>query len=185
MKPVEEKLESEITHLLNLHKENIKNGSLKKQIHNNENENGIGMEGLVLSEVSAEEGAKKTTQNPAAIDPLEYYNMMKENAAAKKAKKLKLDEDEEEEEGEGEEVDENGGYEGGKRMITYEMSKNKGLIRSRRKELKNPRVKHKMKFKKAVVKRKSVVREVQRETTRYGGETTGITKSLSRGTKIK
>jgi len=32
------------------------------------------------------------------------------------------------------------------------MSKNKGLTRHRRKELRNPRVKHKMKFKKAKVK---------------------------------
>ena len=37
------------------------------------------------------------------------------------------------------------------------MSKNKGLMRKRRKELKNPRVKHKMKFKKAVIKHKGQV----------------------------
>lgn len=37
------------------------------------------------------------------------------------------------------------------------MSKNKGLIRKRRKELKNPRVKHKMKFRKAKIRHKSQV----------------------------
>merc|ERR1711962_649092 len=125
---------------------------------------------------------KKSNQLEPSMDPLEYYNMVKANTKAKKAKKQKLEEDIVEDEGnEAEEETE----EGGKRMITYEMSKNKGLIRNRRKELKNPRVKHKMKFKKAIVKRKGVVREVQREVNRYGGETTGITAMLSRSTKIK
>ena len=181
MKTAEEKLEPEITHFLETYKDDIESGNLKNQLVNGAE---VGTEGLTLPKKEAIEGDTKVRNTSkkveaSAIDPLEYYNMVKAHTASKKAKKQKLDEEEEEEV---EDVEEE---EGGKRMITYEMSKNKGLIRNRRKELKNPRVKHKMKFKKAIVKRKSVVREVRNESNRYGGETTGITKSLSRSTKIK
>jgi len=117
-----------------------------------------------------------------AVDPLDYYNSIKADIERKKLAKKQsgmatLGEDEEEEVV--------GFGEDGKRMITYEMSKNKGLVRQRRKELKNPRVKHKMKYKKAKVKHKSVVREVRNEQNRYGGEVTGIKATLSRSVRIK
>lgn len=112
------------------------------------------------------------------IDPLEYYNSIKQQ---REAEKLNLQSEEvEDEELVAEEFDENG-----KRKITYQMSKNKGLMRKRRKELKNPRVKHKMKFKKAKIKHKGQVREVRKETERYGGETTGIKTNLARSVKLK
>lgn len=47
--------------------------------------------------------------------------------------------------------------EGEKRSITYQMAKNKGLMPKRSKESRNPRVKHKEKFKKALKKRRSIV----------------------------
>ncbi|XP_047126207.1 something about silencing protein 10 isoform X2 [Hydra vulgaris] len=113
------------------------------------------------------------------IDPLEYYNMVKEQAENEKRLKLSKNQNNEPSDEE-DELDEEG-----KRKITYEMSKNKGLIRKRRKELKNPRVKHRMKFKKAVIKHKGQVREVKKEINRYGGEITGIKSSLARSTKIR
>lgn len=120
-------------------------------------------------------------QEEEVIDPLEYYNKIKEQKELRNLKDTEesgdIDNDDD--------VDYDDLDEDGKRRITYEMSKNKGLIRKRRKELKNPRVKHKMKFKKAKIKHKSQVREVQRETVRYGGEMTGIKSTLSRSVKIK
>ena len=47
--------------------------------------------------------------------------------------------------------------EDGKRAITYQISRNKGLTPKRKKEQRNPRVKHRKKFRKAVIKRKSQV----------------------------
>lgn len=45
-----------------------------------------------------------------------------------------------------------------KRGITYQISKNKGLTPRRKKELRNPRVKNRMKFRKAKIRRKGQVR---------------------------
>lgn len=49
--------------------------------------------------------------------------------------------------------------ESAKRAITYEMAKNKGLTPHRKKEQRNPRVKHRMKYRKAVIRRKGAVRK--------------------------
>lgn len=46
----------------------------------------------------------------------------------------------------------------GKRAITYQMAKNRGLTPYRKKELRNPRVKHKNKYRKALIRRKGAVR---------------------------
>lgn len=48
----------------------------------------------------------------------------------------------------------------GKRAITYQISRNKGLTPKRKKEQRNPRVKHRKKFRKAVIKRKSQVSQM-------------------------
>lgn len=45
----------------------------------------------------------------------------------------------------------------GKRPITYQIAKNKGLTPHRKKELRNPRVKHRMKYRKAKIRRKGQV----------------------------
>eukprot|EP00123_Amoebidium_parasiticum_P012738 comp21545_c0_seq1/m.30019 comp21545_c0_seq1/g.30019 ORF comp21545_c0_seq1/g.30019 comp21545_c0_seq1/m.30019 type:complete len:588 (-) comp21545_c0_seq1:165-1928(-) len=72
-----------------------------------------------------------------------------------------------------------------KRGINWQMSKNKGLTPRRKSN--NPRVKHKMKFDKAVKKRKTVVRQVVpgQAGAVYGGEGTGIKKKLVKSVKIK
>lgn len=45
-----------------------------------------------------------------------------------------------------------------KRGITYQIAKNKGLTPHRKKEQRNPRVKHRSKFRKAKIRRKGQVR---------------------------
>lgn len=75
--------------------------------------------------------------------------------------------------------------EGGKRAITYQIEKNKGLTPHKKKELRNPRVKHRMKFRKAKIRRRGQVREVRTETSRYGGEISGIRSGIKRGIKMK
>jgi len=44
-----------------------------------------------------------------------------------------------------------------KRAITYQISRNKGLTPKRKKEQRNPRVKHRKKFRKAIIRRRSQV----------------------------
>lgn len=72
-----------------------------------------------------------------------------------------------------------------RRQITYQMSKNKGLTPHRKKELRNPRVKHRNKFRKAIIRRKGAVRTVRKEDKRYSGEVSGIKASTKKGIKIK
>lgn len=45
----------------------------------------------------------------------------------------------------------------GKRAITYQIAKNRGLTPYRKKELRNPRVKHRNKYRKATIRRKGAV----------------------------
>lgn len=71
-----------------------------------------------------------------------------------------------------------------RRQITYQMSKNKGLTPHRKKELRNPRVKHRNKFRKAIIRRKGAVRTVRKELKRYGGEVSGIKATTKKGIKI-
>ncbi|KAG8178794.1 hypothetical protein JTE90_024656 [Oedothorax gibbosus] len=72
-----------------------------------------------------------------------------------------------------------------KRSITYQISKNKGLTTKRKKEMRNPRVHNKMKFRKAQIKRKGQVKNVIREVTKYAGEPTGISAHVIRSRKLK
>lgn len=72
-----------------------------------------------------------------------------------------------------------------KRGINYQISKNKGLTPHRKKELRNPRVKHRNKFRKALIRRKGAVRTVRTENKRYNGEISGIKANVKKGIKIK
>ncbi|KAB5537012.1 hypothetical protein PHYPO_G00113920 [Pangasianodon hypophthalmus] len=72
-----------------------------------------------------------------------------------------------------------------KRGITYQMAKNKGLTPKRKKIDRNPRVKHREKFRRAKIRRKGQVLEVRREETRYSGELSGIRAGIKKSIKLK
>lgn len=72
-----------------------------------------------------------------------------------------------------------------KRQITRQIAKNKGLTATKRRELRNPRVKNKMKFRKAVIRRKGAVREVRSKVDLYTGEASGVKSHLKRSIKLK
>lgn len=111
----------------------------------------------------------------------EYYTEVKNQKT--KAQKDKQNEfsmqfepmyDEEEEEIMGE----------GKRQITHQIMKNKGLTPKRPKEQRNPRVKRRKKYEKSLKKLKSFKPMMKNQDKAYGGEETGIKKNLSRSVKF-
>ncbi|XP_041480309.1 something about silencing protein 10-like [Lytechinus variegatus] len=114
------------------------------------------------------------------LKALEYYKKIENKQREKKKQELPSigDLDEEGEEDEEEDGDE-------KRAITYQISKNKGLTAYRRKELRNPRVKNRMKFRKAKIRRKGQVREARTELQRYSGEASGIRAGVIKSVKIR
>lgn len=75
--------------------------------------------------------------------------------------------------------------EGGKRALNYQILKNKGLTqKKKKKDDRNSRVKRRKKYEKALKKLPSVRQVYKATTTAYGGETTGIKKSISRSVKF-
>ncbi|KAK6188087.1 hypothetical protein SNE40_004347 [Patella caerulea] len=129
---------------------------------------------------------RQNIETEAERTALEFYDMMKK-------KKKKMEEDEEDgvdlekayRVAQGETDDSDDMNEDSKRAITSQIQKNRGLTPSRKRELKNPRVRHRHKFRKAKIRRKGQVREVRTETHRYGGEMTGIRAGIKRGRKLK
>ncbi|GAX09816.1 U3 small nucleolar RNA-associated protein 3 [Fistulifera solaris] len=73
----------------------------------------------------------------------------------------------------------------GERAISSHILKNRGLVAHKAKINRNPRVKKRVQYKKALVRRKGAVREVrQDEGHKYGGESTGIKTKVSRSRKL-
>ena len=72
-----------------------------------------------------------------------------------------------------------------KRAITREMAKNKGLTPKRKKEQRNPRVKHREKYRKAKIRRKGQVRTPRTEVKKYDGEAYGIKSHITKSVKLK
>jgi len=74
---------------------------------------------------------------------------------------------------------------GDKRAASYEIIKNRGLTPSRKKANRNPRVKKRQMYDKAIVRRKGQVRDVITGAAgSYGGEMTGIKANIARSRKI-
>lgn len=73
-----------------------------------------------------------------------------------------------------------------KRRADYKILANKGLTPHRKKELRNPRVKHRNKYEKAKKKLSSFKNVVKDKATlaSYKGELTGIKSDLSRSAKF-
>uniref|UniRef100_A0A182NDX1 Sas10 C-terminal domain-containing protein n=1 Tax=Anopheles dirus TaxID=7168 RepID=A0A182NDX1_9DIPT len=132
---------------------------------------------------------RKKTHRLRVLDSLEDEASASEDQASSdeeeqssSPKRLKLDANEEH--SDAEEEDEDKLDADGKRKITYQMAKNKGLTTRKRKEQRNIRVKNKLKYRKAMIRRKGAVRPIRTETTRYGGETS-IKPYVKRGIKLK
>uniref|UniRef100_A0A673GTM4 Something about silencing protein 10-like n=1 Tax=Sinocyclocheilus rhinocerous TaxID=307959 RepID=A0A673GTM4_9TELE len=129
-----------------------------------------GSKHIKVSEKARLEEAEESESDEEAN--LRFYNAMAERQKLKR-KKSEILVEEEKMDGDA------------KRGITYQMSKNKGLTPKRKKTDRNPRVKHREKFRRAQIRRKGQVREVRREETRYSGEWSGIRAGVKRSIKLK
>lgn len=73
----------------------------------------------------------------------------------------------------------------GERAISRTILKNRGLVAHKAKINRNPRVKKREQYRKALIRRKGAVREVRDgESHKYGGEGTGIKSGISRSRKL-
>ncbi|XP_064141801.1 something about silencing protein 10 [Loxodonta africana] len=164
---VDQRLSSEIRHLLTL-----KGNTGKKELN--------------LKVKSTKAKPKSVSETSAASDVLDFSddsNFDKE-AALKYYKEIegrqKLKRKREESTEEQALEDKNA-----KRAITYQIAKNRGLTPRRKKIDRNPRVKHREKFRRAKIRRRGQVREVRREEQRYSGELSGIRAGVKKSIKLK
>ncbi|XP_034536458.1 something about silencing protein 10 [Notolabrus celidotus] len=111
---------------------------------------------------------------------LRFYRDVEQRVKLKRKSNVPEAEELEENEDEEQELDPDA-----KRGITYQMAKNKGLTPKRKKIDRNPRVKHREKFRRAKIRRKGQVREVRKEETRYSGEQSGIRAGVKKSVKLK
>lgn len=130
--------------------------------------------------------AREVRGDAAGTDDDEYYDMVSARNKQKKAdKKVRAEEAEAaQKEGRYEEVEEVGPD--GKRRITYQIEKNKGLTAKRNKDVRNPRVKKRKKFeqkKKQLASMRQVYKGGEGRGG-YAGELTGIKKNLVKSVKL-
>ncbi|CRG85002.1 Something about silencing protein 10 [Talaromyces islandicus] len=129
--------------------------------------------------------AREIRGDAEGTDEDEYYDMVAARNKQKKADKKARAELAEAAKGDRvDEVEEIGPD--GKRRITYQIEKNKGLAPKRNKDVRNPRVKKRKKFEQKKKKLGSM-RQVYKggeERGGYGGELTGIKKNLVKSVKL-
>lgn len=130
--------------------------------------------------------AREVRGDAAGTDDDEYYDMVAARNKQKKAdKKARAEEAAAAQKGERyEEVEEVGPD--GKRRITYQIEKNKGLAAKRNKDVRNPRVKKRKKFEQKKKKLASIRQVYKGGEGRggYAGELTGIKKNLVKSVKL-
>ena len=135
---------------------------------------------------AADEVLKKEVK--VVLSAIKNNEQMSFGKAKERRVKFKLNGDDLEAESNDEEVE--GADDGseakiGKRAIGYDIAKNKGLTPKRNKMYRNPRVRNRIKSRKAQIKHKSIVPKVRPQEKRYAGEATGIRMGVVRAVKIK
>ncbi|XP_071945802.1 something about silencing protein 10-like isoform X2 [Antedon mediterranea] len=190
LKPIDEQLSGDIEMLVKMENVNKYNGNdediqqMKSKYQPRKSDKK--RENLTTHDADTQGVGRKTANKTAELTDeelaaLHYYRLFEEKAVQKKpineelASELKPDVVD----------DEDDGNEDGKRAITYQMSKNKGLTVKKKKEQRNPRVKHRMKFRRAKIRRKGQVREPTTEKKRYSGEASGIRSAVIKSVKIR
>ncbi|KAH8396066.1 hypothetical protein KR222_002666 [Zaprionus bogoriensis] len=127
-------------------------------------------------------------QRKAKLQILKQYHEAEPQPADKQQQADDADDDDDEEDEDDEDEDEHAtdaDEESARRGITRQIAKNKGLTPHRKKEVRNPRVKHRSKFRRALIRRKGAVRTVRNEIKRYGGEISGIKATVTKSVKFK
>ncbi|XP_058403215.1 something about silencing protein 10 [Diceros bicornis minor] len=166
---VDQKLSSEIRHLLTL-----KDDAGKKEL--NPKAKSTKAKPKSVSESAAAGSAVTELSDDSDFDEeaaLKYYKEMEDRQKLKRKKEESSTEEQALE-------DQNA-----KRAITYQIAKNRGLTPRRKKIDRNPRVKHREKFRRAKIRRRGQVREVRREEQRYSGELSGIRAGVKKSIKLK
>ncbi|KAB1282732.1 Something about silencing protein 10 [Camelus dromedarius] len=166
---VDQKLSSEIRHLLTL-----KDGAGKKELNLK-----------AKSTKTKQKSVSETSAAASAVTDLSDDSDFLEEAALKYYKEVedrqKLKRKKEENSTEEQALEDPNA----KRAITYQIAKNRGLTPRRKKIDRNPRVKHREKFRRAKIRRRGQVREVRREEQRYSGELSGIRAGVKKSIKLK
>ncbi|KAM5272029.1 something about silencing protein 10 [Ctenodactylus gundi] len=163
---VDQKLSSEIRHLLTL-----KDDTVKKKV--NPKAKFTKAKPKSASETSASAVALSDDSDFEEEAALKYYKELEDRQKLKRKKEENSAEEQAVE-------DQNA-----KRAITYQIAKNRGLTPRRKKIDRNPRVKHREKFRRAKIRRRGQVREVRREEQRYSGELSGIRAGVKKSIKLK
>lgn len=161
---VDQKLSSEIRHLLT-----AKEGAGKKDLNPKAKLTKTKPKSAKQTDVNAD-----LTEEPEFDEAaLEFYKEMEDRPELKRKKEENSAEEQALEE------------QNAKRAITYQIAKNRGLTPRRKKIDRNPRVKHREKFRRAKIRRRGQVREVRREEQRYSGELSGIRAGVKKSIKLK
>lgn len=161
---VDQKLSSEIRHLLT-----AKEGAGKKDLNPKAKLTKTKPKSAKRTDANAD-----LTEEPEFDEAaLEFYKEMEDRPELKRKKEENSAEEQALEE------------QNAKRAITYQIAKNRGLTPRRKKIDRNPRVKHREKFRRAKIRRRGQVHEVRREEQRYSGELSGIRAGVKKSIKLK
>ncbi|KAK2490746.1 hypothetical protein MC885_016857 [Smutsia gigantea] len=165
---VDQKLSSEIRHLLTL-----KDDAGKKGLNLKAKSTKAKPKSVAETAAAAASAVTDLSDDDFNEAALKYY---KEMEARQKLKRKKEENSTKEQAFEDQSA---------KRAITYQIAKNRGLTPRRKKIDRNPRVKHREKFRRAKIRRRGQVREVRREEQRYSGELSGIRAGVKKSIKLK